>query len=271
VAAVHPIERLRYVARAGGAPPSSLVREAAGALAGFADDPAGLVTACRRLVDRHPQVGPMWWLAARILSASDPVVEAWRVADELDEDPTGGVLAAALPESVAVVVLGWPELVGSALRRRGDLQVLVVDALGEGAALARRLRSSSEDVVEVAESGLGAAVAASDLVLVEALAMGEDGAVATSGSWAAAAVAQSAGVRAWLVAGVGRILPAPLWEGLGRRLDEDPEEPWERPYEVMPLDLVSQVVGPGGLEGVEAALARADCPVAPELLKPSGG
>jgi hypothetical protein len=241
VAAVHPIERLRYVARAGGAPPSSLVREAAGALAGFADDPAGLVTACRRLVDRHPQVGPMWWLAARILSASDPVVEAWRVADELDEDPTGGVLAAALPESVAVVVLGWPELVGSALRRRGDLQVLVVDALGEGAALARRLRSSSEDVVEVAESGLGAAVA------------------------------QSAGVRAWLVAGVGRILPAPLWEGLGRRLDEDPEEPWERPYEVMPLDLVSQVVGPGGLEGVEAALARADCPVAPELLKPSGG
>ncbi len=212
----------------------------------------------------------MWWLAARILQAPNPVAEAWRVADELDEDPTAGVLAAAIPEAAAVVVIGWPELIGSALRRRGDLEVLVVDALGEGTALARRLRSSLEDVVEVAESGLSAAVAASDLVLVEALAMGEGGAVATSGSWAAAAVARSAGVPAWVVAGAGRVLPPPLWEALARRLDDDPEEPWERPYEVVPLDLVSQVVAPGGPEGVEAALARADCPVAPELLRPIG-
>ncbi|MGH9208547.1 MAG: hypothetical protein ACRD1G_18670, partial [Acidimicrobiales bacterium] len=65
---MHPIERLRYVARADGAGPSALVRAAAGALAGFSGEPVALVTACRRLVDRHPAVGPMWWLAARVMA-----------------------------------------------------------------------------------------------------------------------------------------------------------------------------------------------------------
>lgn len=268
---MHPIERLRYVARAGGAPPSSLVREAAGALASFAEDPAGLVTACRRLVDRHPQVGPMWWLAARILSVGDPTAEAWRVADELDADPTAGVLAAAIPDSAAVVVLGWPELAGSALRHRGDLEVLVVDSLGEGAALARRLRSGGGEVVEVPEAGLGAAASAAQLVLLEALAIGQGGAVATAGSWAAAAVARSAGVPAWLVAGAGRVLPSRLWDALTRRLDDEGEEPWDRPFELVPLDLVDEVVGPAGREGVDSALRRADCPVVPELLRPLAG
>ncbi|MGH9065111.1 MAG: hypothetical protein ACRD0L_14285 [Acidimicrobiales bacterium] len=280
---MHPIERLRYVARAGGAPPSSLVREAAGALAGFADEPAALVTACRRLVDRHPQVGPMWWLASRMLSASDPTAEAWRSADELDGDPTAGCLAAELPESAAVVVLGWPELVGSALRRRGDLAVFLVDALGDGSGLARRLRSGGGDVVDIPEAGLAQAVSSADVVLVEALALGRgrrdgseprdgphDGAVAVAGSWAAAAVARSAGVPMWLVAGVGRVLPARLWEAMARRLDDDPDEPWDRAWEVLPLDLVDQVVGPAGPESADDALRRADCPVVPELLRPMG-
>ena len=55
---MHPIERLRYVARASGADQAMLVRETAGALAAFADDPAGLVTACRRIVVPPPGVGP---------------------------------------------------------------------------------------------------------------------------------------------------------------------------------------------------------------------
>ena len=40
---MHPIERLRYVARSSGAPMSMLVRETAGALGGLGFDPAGLV------------------------------------------------------------------------------------------------------------------------------------------------------------------------------------------------------------------------------------
>ena len=73
---MHPIERLRYVARASGADQAVLVRETAGALAAFADDPAGLVTACRRIVSRHPGSGPLWWLCSRVLTATEPMREA---------------------------------------------------------------------------------------------------------------------------------------------------------------------------------------------------
>ena len=69
---MHPIERLRYVARASGADQAVLVEETAHALRAFLDDPNGLVTACRRIVDRHPTSAPLWWLCARVLTAPDP-------------------------------------------------------------------------------------------------------------------------------------------------------------------------------------------------------
>ena len=78
---MHPIERLRYVARARGADAESLVRETAGALRGLGLDTAGLVVACRRIVERHPTCGPLWWLCARMLTSSDPMA-ASRVAIE---------------------------------------------------------------------------------------------------------------------------------------------------------------------------------------------
>src|SRR5438552_2777432 len=127
---MHPIERLRYVARAEGAGPSLLVRESAEALAGFGNDPVGMVTACRRLVDRHASVGPVWWLAARVLAAGQQRVEAWRAAEDIEADPTPQVLAARLPDDATVVVIGWPEQASEAVRRRGDLEVLVVDCDG---------------------------------------------------------------------------------------------------------------------------------------------
>ena len=83
---MHPIERLRYVARASGAEPHALTQEVAGSLARFAGDPAALVTACRRMVDRHPAIGPIWWLCARVLTAGDPADEAWRALDDLHAD-----------------------------------------------------------------------------------------------------------------------------------------------------------------------------------------
>ena len=70
---MHPIERLRYVARAVGADPSLLVRETAAALADVMRvEPVGLVPACRRLIDRHLTVAPVWWLCARLLTAGRP-------------------------------------------------------------------------------------------------------------------------------------------------------------------------------------------------------
>jgi len=235
---MHPIERLRHVARAQGAGPALLVREAAGALAGFGDDPPGLVTACRRLVDRHPDVGPMWWLAAKVLGGGDPVSAARAAAEELEDDTTGAVLARALPVEGTVAVLGWPEIAGG----------VVLELLSR------------------AQAGLGPAVAEASLLLIEASALGPTGFAAEPGARAAAAVARHAEVPTWVVAGAGRVLPARLWDALVDRLD-CASEPWEAPAEVVPLDLADQVVGPDGMQLPSDAVRRADCPVAPELLR----
>jgi len=263
---VHPIERLRYVARASGAGHDVLVRETAAALASFADDPAGMVTACRRVVARQPRSGPMWWLAARVLTAPEPMRAAWDAVEELESDPTARELAHAIDDGACVVVLGWPDLVGQALARRGDLDALVVDVHGEGSGLVRRLVLDDGDATVVLVEGTGAAVAEADLVLLEAPVIGPHEFLAVSGSRAAAATARHAGVPVWLVGGVGRLVPQRMWDGVAARLGLD-EEPWDAEDEVVPLDLVDRIVGPGGPELVADALRRTDCPVAPELFK----
>jgi hypothetical protein len=266
---MHPIERLRYVARSSGAPQAVLVRETAAALGAMGFDPAGLVTACRRVLDRHPTSGPLWWLCARVLTTvDDPDSEGWCCADELEDDPTVDELAHALPADATVCVLGWPELVGEALARRGDVEVLAVDALDEGSGLVRRLRFAGVDATDVPLSGLGAAAAAADLVVLEASAAGTTGLVAVAGSRAAAAVAHQAGVPVWAVAGLGRRLPGPLFGALlGRLAEEHAGEPWEAADEVVPSAVLTRVcTGVGPIEP-HVALANADCPVAEELLR----
>jgi hypothetical protein len=267
---VHPIERLRYVARAEGAGPSVLVREAAAALAGFADDPRGMVTACRRLVERHPEAGPMWWLAARMLAAEDPAREARRVAGELERDATPAVLSAILPEDATVTLVGWPELAAAALRARGDIEALVVESAGEGSALAGVLGSCGLHAVAVPESGLASAVLESGLVLLEGSALGPGGSLGAAGSLAAASVARTAGTEVWTVSGEGRLLPRRVWDSLLGRLRARPEEPWERGWEVTPVTLLDAVVGPGGREEPSTLLAGPSWAAPSELLKPLG-
>jgi hypothetical protein len=263
---VHPIERLRFVARASGQPQATLVQETAGALSALGFDGAGLVTACRRIIDRHPNSGALWWLSARVLTADDAGVAAWRCVDEIRADRTAGELAQALPEGATVLVVGAGELSGGALARRGDVQALAVDPFDDGGGMARRLHRADVDVVEVPGWGLGAAAAAADVVVLEASALGATGFVAVAGSRAAAAVAADAGVPVWVVAGVGRVLPGPTWGVLTGRLEGDPE-PWESEDEVVPIELVSTVVGPRGPGSVADALAGCDSPVAPELFR----
>jgi hypothetical protein len=268
---MHPMERLRYVARANGVEPSVLVRETAGALAAVAaDDPVGLVPGCRRLIERHVVTGPMWWLVARVLAASDPVAAAWTAAKEIESDPTSGHVARCLPDDATVAVVGWPSQTVEGLRRRGDIEVLVVESGGEGHALVRRLEGAGVAAVDVLETGLGAAVSVCDLVVIEALAAGPAYVVATAGSHAAAAVAVTSGIPVWAVTGVGRVLPARLWESLTQRIDDRGDEPWDRGEEVVPASLVSGVVGPGGLVAPAAGLTATSCPVVPELLRQAG-
>ena len=111
---MHPIERLRYVARASGVPQATLVQETAAALSSFSDDPHGLVTACQRVVSRQPSSGPLVWFAARVLTAGDPVDEIWKAAGELQADRTAAMLARSLPDDATVCVLGWPSEISEA-------------------------------------------------------------------------------------------------------------------------------------------------------------
>ena len=110
---MHPIERLRYVARASGASQDVLVQETARALLSFEDDPQGLVTACRRIVSRQPSSGALVWFAARVLAAGDARNEMWEAAGDIAADTTPQELAHALPQDASVVVLGWPDMISA--------------------------------------------------------------------------------------------------------------------------------------------------------------
>ena len=240
------------------------MRETAGALLSFGHDPAGLVTTCRRMLARQPSSGPLMWLASRALTAADPRSEVRACMEAISDDKTARLLSRQLPVEASVCVLGWPDQIGRALRIRGDLRVLVVDVLGEGHHLVRRLSEQDGWVDEVAESGLGAAAASADVVLLETTAVGPEEFLAVSGSRAAAAVAHDANVPVWLVAGKGTILPGPMWDSLIERA-LGMVKAWEADEEVVPLALVGQVAGPEGLMSVAEAVLSTDCPVAPEL------
>jgi len=268
---MHPIEHLRHVARATGADPALVAVEAAEALIQMARmQPAGLVPACRRLLERHVTAGPVWWLSAKMLREDDPVAAGRQAVDELERDPTARRLADALPDAATALIVGWPDVATAGLRRRGDVEVLVVDWASEGQQLVRRLRDRDFEAMLVPEPGVGPAAMVSDVVILEALAAGPAGIIATPGSMAAAAVAAHQQVPVWAVAGVGRILPGPLWDALVTRLDDSGIEPWERSVEVVPAELISQVVGPEGVAETEDALRKSTCPAAPELFRVAG-
>lgn len=265
---MHPIERLRYVARVDGVGPALIAAEAGYALAAVAaEDPAGLVPACRRLVDRHVTSGPMWWLAARVLASSDPVRTARAAAAALGDDTLAVALARALPDDVTVAVVGWPDATGDALRRRGDIEVLAIDGNGEGASLARRLADADLAVAAISDAGAASAVVVSDLVVIEAVAAGPTGLLARIGSHNAAAAAAHAAIPVWAAIGVGRVLPGPLWDALLARVDAGVTEPWDRDVELVSAGLVTAVISVDGPAAAETFLARSDAPVAPELLR----
>src|SRR5262245_56423074 len=200
---------------------------------GLGLEPAGFVTACRRIVGRHPSSGALWWLCARTLTSAEPFADVMRLVDEVEDDPTPDHLYDLIPDDATVCVVGWPDLAGDALVRRGDVHVLAVDVLGEGTGFVRRLQRADVEAEIVQPAGIGAAAASSDLVLLEASAAGPDGFLAVTGSRAVGAVAYCAEIPVWAVAGVGRRLPAPLWRSVIERLDLA-DEPWELQDEVVP-------------------------------------
>lgn len=124
---MHPIERLRWVARATWAPAADLAAEAAWALSDLAAcEPRAVLPACRRLLERRPQSAPLWWVAAEVLAASDPLEAAERCAELLDEDPTSALLEAELARATRVAT----QRQSVEALARADVAVVPVEALG---------------------------------------------------------------------------------------------------------------------------------------------
>jgi hypothetical protein len=261
VSGVQPFERLRYIARHDG-DDRLLVTEAADCLAAFDADLAGLVVACRRLIDHHPDSPLLWWLCARVLAAADPSDAAWEAEELVRADHTPGRLAGLLPfpHDRPVAVVGWPELAGEALASRPDLDALAVRGAGDDRWRSRLARSDATarpvDVIE-------ATVFEPSHVLVEIAGASPTQALVAHGTGALLDDLLRPTTIVWLVAGVGRVLPARLYDAMLARLDPLEDHGLER----LDVQVADRIAGPAGLERPERLLRRVDAPVAPELLR----
>jgi hypothetical protein len=268
---MHPIEHLRYVARAHNFDASELVREAAVALGSLRTDAPNLVIACRRIVERHPEVGPLWWLCSRMLTSDDPRSTAWTVADELESSEVADLLAGNLPDAATVVTVGRPPTVEGGLVQRGDLRVLCADAGYAASSMLQRLERADVECEPLALEALAQAMSIADLVLIEALAATPTRLLAPIGSHVLAAVAAQQGVPVWCVADVGRRLPGEYVDEIVARVL--PSGTWDprtvADIDQVPVELVTHVVGPQGVSTAVAVALRAECAMTPELLRTS--
>ncbi len=262
---MQPFERLRYLARWSDEDDSALVSEAADCLAGFADDPAGLVVACRRLLSHHPAAGALWWLCARVLAAPDPADAAWEAWQLVNDDRTADRLSGVLPfpHDEPIAVLGWPDLAGAALAERPDLDVVAVRRRAGDDHRRARLARRQASVRIVSEVDV-AALEPSHL-LVEAMAASPSSAVVAEGAVDLLDTLTATGTVGWLVAGVGRLLPERLFAALRSEVDRGPDE--HTPVAFVEVTRFARVAGPTGLVDPDTLLRRIDCPVAPELLR----
>ncbi len=260
---MHPIERLRWIARDREEAPTTLALEAAWAISDLAaDEPAAVVTACRRLVESHVTVGPLWWVAATVLAGPDPDQAARRAVAELVSDPTAELLAAGLGGRLgggALVVVGCPaETVVEAFSHRPVATVRVVGSASALRGQVRRFRTASAKADGFEFDEAEQAVRGAAVVLVEALAAGSRGVLVIASAAPLAEAAKGASVPLWGVAGVGRVLSDQLLEEVLRRAGDSVVL-----IETARFDLVA---GRAGLEAPVQALARDACPPAPELL-----
>ena len=245
---MHPIERLRAVARAQGVDQRLLAREAASTLGVLADEPFGLVPSCRRLLDRHPGAGVLWWACARLLDSPDIRAESRAVLADLDDDAVLRALALDVPERATVVVVpdpaGGSPLASLLAARREDVVVVEADDPAfDVPAIVEAATADDDPRVAGEEPGTGPAI-----VLVEPGAAGPDAFLTRDG--AGEALGRPGGRRAtvWLALGPGRRLAGPLFQAAARRAPE---------LEVVPLAAVDRVVEP----------RRLPCPAPPELLR----
>lgn len=262
------------------------------ALAEVAEQPEMLVVAARRLVAMHAERAVVWWLAAQVLAADDPVAAAWVAAFELAEDRTPEVLAGALAEILAgeesgrttggpgatpTVASGRGSserrvvLVGRAARWRSALSSL--DSAADRPVGGALDRGGVHPPVVVDERGYG--VGPDDLVVVEVEACGPDellleAEVSGAGAFAGSGP-QDRGARPTrvAVAPVGTLLPTSLFAAYARARAALPAGRLPRRRVVQVARAGWTVVAADG-RLAPGSLGAGGAPDAPELLRPPG-
>ena len=262
------MEYLRYVARATGADPVSLVSETAQALRGLRSEPVGLILATRRIVEHHPTCAPLWWLCAHILSSGEPFEKTRELEALINADETTDHLVDALPQDAVVCMVGWNPTALEAVARRGDCRVIIVDSFGTGDAAVNALERADIDVQGVTLEHAAIAVQESDIVIIDTLGCGGSEVLATGGSHAIAALAYCENKPALLVARRGTQLPIELWDAMKSR-NRNQASPWHSDVDVIARDLLGPIVGPSGLiekSQMGGQTFVAECPASIEML-----
>lgn len=224
--------------------------------------------ACRRIVERHPDAGPLWWLCSHLLTAEDPTQSAWTLADRLDDDPTPQVIASVVAPGTVVLTIGWPATAGAALMRCDDVTVWCADSNHEASAFMQRLERLEVACEPISTEYLGRAALEADVVMIDAVAASSSRVIAPIGSHVLAAVARSVGTPVWLTVGIGGRLPPEYVDEISIRLT-DQTSLWEIAVDDLPIGLATHVVSSSGLSDRVVEALRPDCPFAPELLKRS--
>lgn len=270
---MHPIEHLRYLARAGYADAPELVAETASALRGLGLDHANLVLTCRRIVERHPTCGPLWWLCAELLTALEPRDTLRRCVDDVRGDSTPAHLAEHLATQWAdggmVAVNGWSWEIALALVSSFGFEVCVIDG-DNGADHMVRVLERNEVVTHLVEpQRAAAAVGECDVVVVSGSFVGPDVLWAPVGSAQLASVAYCAGRDVVATTPIGTRLPRVFVEAIVQMVDDDTRgEAWYRDVEAIPFALVTTVVGSSGVESTARIASTGlvpEAPVATEL------
>ena len=273
---MHPIEHLRYVARATGADPVSLVVETAQALRGLRSEPAGLVLAARRIVERHPTCAPLWWLCASVLAAADPFEKAQELSDRMDADETTNYLIDTLPADATVCMVGWSPTALEAIARRGDCRAIIVDSFGTGDAAVNALERLDIEVQGVTLEHAAIGVQMSDVVIIDALGCGGTEVLSVGGAHAVAALAYCNNLPAWTVTRLGTRLPIELWNAM-KLANRDADAPWRSDVDVIPRQLLGRFIGPTGISNFDIDTVQnnaqktvqnfvGECPASTEML-----
>jgi translation initiation factor 2B subunit (eIF-2B alpha/beta/delta family) len=219
---------------------AEIAERAAGALAALRADE--VPEAAEMLLRGHPSVAPLWRLATRVMSASNPAAgAAGFLADLAFDGEAAAALASVLPGRVLTISYSSSVVAALRLRRPQRVACMRSDPGGEGERMLEALSGWTEAVLVSDQEALAAVPA--EAVVVGADAVTPFAVVNKVKTAALARAARDHGVPSHVVAGGTKFVGQDI--------------PVTSPFEAVPVDLFTGVATPAGILDPVAAAARA--------------